>query len=223
MEAIQLFKKSDRYKLSSYHAFNFKYPARYDRSLWMRICQVSSWDRAVISELTPGIESLHILDVGCATGRLLCRLAEAGARHLAGLDLAPRILEVAREKLRGHGFEAELKCADVEERVPWPDGRFDVVILTGVLHHFFRPTDALGEIHRVLRSRGRLIIVEPWFPPPLRQPVNLYLRFFSHDGDCRFYSPNAVARMLEQLGWHTTRYRRVGRYSFMVSGEGKRG
>lgn len=184
----------------------------------MRLCQTSSWDRAIVSELTPGIESLRILDVGCATGRLLCKLAEAGARHLSGVDLAPRIIDVALQKLRDHGFEAELKSADVEVRVPWPHSWFDVVTLTGVLHHFFRPDDAVCEINRVLRCNGRIIIVDPWFPSLLRPLVNLYLRFFSHDGDCHFYSPTDVAQMLERHGWCKTQYHRVGRYSFMVSG-----
>lgn len=213
------FKKSDRYKTSSYRAFNFKFPERYDSSLWMRICQTARWDKEVVSELTPGIESLRILDVGCATGRLLRRLGAAGAQKLCGLDLAPRIIEVARRKLADEGAHAELKSGDVEEEVPWPDRSFDVVTLTGALHHFFRPGDALRELNRVLCDGGRILIVEPWFPPPLRQLMNLYLRFFSHDGDCRFYPPAAVARMIEDLAWRGARYRRVGVYSFLVSGD----
>jgi ubiquinone/menaquinone biosynthesis C-methylase UbiE len=212
------FKKPDRYKSSSYRAFNFKFPEKYDSSLWMRICQVARWDKEVVSELTPRIESLRILDVGCATGRLLRRLGAAGAQRLCGLDLAPRIIEVARRKLADEGVHAELKSGDVEEEVPWPDGSFDVVTVTGALHHLFRPGDALRELNRVLCNNGRILIVEPWFPPPLRQLMNLYLRFFSHDGDCLFYAPAAVARMIEGLGWRGARYRRVGGYSFLISG-----
>jgi SAM-dependent methyltransferase len=125
---------------------------------------------------------------------------------------------VARRKLAEEGVLAELKSGDVEEEVPWPDGSFDAVTLTGALHHFFRPADALRELNRVLCEGGRILIVEPWFPPPVRQLMNLYLRFFSHDGDCRFYPPAAVARMIEGLGWRGARYRRVGGYSFLVRG-----
>jgi 2-polyprenyl-3-methyl-5-hydroxy-6-metoxy-1,4-benzoquinol methylase len=67
-------------------------PARYDASPWMKLCQTPLWDRTVTQELEQsGIATLRILDVGCATGRLLERLAEAGALQLCGADLAPRI------------------------------------------------------------------------------------------------------------------------------------
>jgi 2-polyprenyl-3-methyl-5-hydroxy-6-metoxy-1,4-benzoquinol methylase len=93
------FRKPDRYKASSYRSYNSKMPLRYDTCLWNRFCQTPLWDRVIVDELRPHIHSLRILDVGCATGRLLARLARAGARQLCGADLAPRILEVAVEKL----------------------------------------------------------------------------------------------------------------------------
>ena len=213
------FKITDRYKISSYKAFNDKYPRRYDTSMWMRVCQTSRWDRAVLSELMPGIEALRILDVGCATGRVLYKLARAGARHLAGIDLAPKIIDVASKKLHEQGFQADLKSADAEDALPWPDSTFDVVTMTGVLHHFLRPRAALQEIRRVLCPHGRIIIVDPWFPPLLRQAVNLYLRYFMHDGDCRMYTPKSVVHLLVQLGWIDVRYSKVGWYSFLVTGK----
>jgi demethylmenaquinone methyltransferase/2-methoxy-6-polyprenyl-1,4-benzoquinol methylase len=216
MATTPTFRKPDRYKLSSYRAFNSKMIDRYDGLVWIRVFEAVRWDQTVISELAPGLESLRVLDVGCATGRLLLALGEAGAHHLAGLDLAPRIVERAREKLERHGFEADLKTADAEDHIPWPDGFFDVAVLSGVLHHFFRPSDALREIYRILAPGGRILIIDPWFRTPLRQMVNLYLRFFYHDGDCRFYSPERVVRMLDLEGWTSCRYRRIAWHSYLV-------
>ena len=107
-------------------------------------------DRTIVQELGPHISSLRILDVGCATGRLLERLAEAGATQLFGVDLAPRILEVAAEKLSKTGTLVDLRTADAEDCLPWDHESFDAITLTGVLHHFFRPRDALAEVRRVL-------------------------------------------------------------------------
>jgi ubiquinone/menaquinone biosynthesis C-methylase UbiE len=221
MEYEPELRKPDRYKISSYRAYNSKLLDRYDSWFWLWVFKVVRWDETIVSALKPEIESLRILDVGCATGRLLLALAEAGARHLAGLDLAPKIVERARAKLREHGFEADLKHADAEDRIPWPDGAFDVALLTGVLHHFYRPDDALQEIRRVVRENGRLIVIDPCFPAPLRQIVNLYLRFVPHDGDCRFYSPEAIARMLERNGWTDVICRRIVLHSLMVTGSGR--
>lgn len=92
------FRKPDRYKASSYRSYNGKMPSCYDTAIWSR--GAASIDRAIIEKLGASICSPRILDVGCATGRLLDHLAEAGATHLAGTDLAPNILEGRGEETR---------------------------------------------------------------------------------------------------------------------------
>lgn len=205
-----LFRKHDRYKASSYRAYNFKFPTQYDSSFWMTFCQMPLADRTVVEALGPDIGSLTILDVGCATGRLLRKLASAGARRLAGTDLAPRILDVAREKLAEAHADVELRPADAEDSLPWPAESFDVVTLTGVLHHFYRPHDALREIRRVLRPRGRMLLMGVCLFPPVRQLVNLYTRVVPHWGDYRFYSKKAASKLMQRAGFRCVQARRVG-------------
>jgi ubiquinone/menaquinone biosynthesis C-methylase UbiE len=216
MVELPAFRKHDRYKASSYRSYNFKMPSRYDTCIWMKVCQTALWDRTLVQELGPDVRPLRILDVGCATGRLLKRLAEAGATELFGVDLAPRILEVAREKVSGTGASVELRAADAEDSLPWDDDSFDAVTLTGVLHHFFRPRDALAEVRRVLRPRGRLLIVDPCFFPPVRQVLNVALRVAPHDGDFHFYSPGEAVSLLTDVGFEVSRTRRVGLWAFLA-------
>lgn len=209
--------KMDRYKAASLRAFNYKWPDNYDRSFWVQFW-TRRWDREIMAELPTELPSLRMLDVGCATGRLLLALGKVGVRHLAGVDLAPRILSVARHKLSAHGVQADLRVADAEKSLPWPDDNFSVVTLTGVLHHFSHPLKALAEIRRVLRPRGRLLIADPWFPPPIRQFGNLCLRFVSHDGDCHYYSPYGVCTLLRSQRFDELRSRRCDWHSFLVIG-----
>jgi demethylmenaquinone methyltransferase/2-methoxy-6-polyprenyl-1,4-benzoquinol methylase len=214
MVELPAFRKHDRYKASSYRSYNFKMPSRYDTCIWVKFCR--RWDRAVVQELRPDISSLRILDVGCATGRLLERLAEAGATQLFGVDLAPRILEVAAERLSKTGTSVDLRTADAEDRLPWDDESFDAVTLTGVLHHFFRPRDALTEVRRVLRPGGRLLIIDPCFFPPARQIINAALHVAPHDGDCHFYSAADAAALLTDVGFEVRETRRVGLGAFFA-------
>ena len=200
------FRKPDRYKASSYRSYNTVMPERYDR-IWGR--WLGPWDRAIAGVIGSDIAALRILDVGCATGRLLQVLASAGATALAGADLAPRILDVAAQKLAQADVHADLQPADAEDRLPWDDSTFDAVTLTGVLHHFFRPMDALAEIRRVLRPGGRLLVADPSFFTPLRQVLNTWFRFRPHDGDYHFYSATGAAKLLVSAGFRITRAERI--------------
>jgi len=218
MGEAPVFRKHDRYKASSYRSYNFKMPERYDTAYFQTLCQVPLWHRVVVEELQPRIESVRILDVGCGTGTLLADLARCGAKSLAGADLAPRILDVAREKLLAAHATVDLRVADVEEPLPWPPESFDVVTLTGALHHFYRPHAALDDIYRVLAPVGRLLIVDPGFVTPLRQIFNAYLRLLPHDGDFHFYSSRAATALLAQAGFRCEVPRRVGLWAYLLVG-----
>jgi len=216
MAEIPEFRKYDRYKAGSYRSYNFKMPERYDTCFWMKFCQIPLWDQTIVQELSPIIPTHRIVDVGCATGRLLECLARAGAKDLFGIDLAPRILEKARKRMSYLGVSAELWTADAEDRLPWNDDFFDAATLTGVLHHFFRPRDAISEIRRVLRPGGRLLVIDPCFFPPVRQVLNMVLCVVPHDGDYHFYSARRAEQLLVDLGFDVRRTRRIGLWAYLV-------
>jgi len=210
------FGKPDRYKSSSYRSYNFKMPARYDSAYVIRFCQVPLWHSTIVEEIKADRTSVDLLDVGCGTGTLLLDLARAGAASLAGVDLAPKILDVAREKLSTAEAQADLRSADAEEELPWPSESFDVATLTGALHHFYRPHDVLAEIYRVLRPGGDLLVVDPCFFTPVRQVFNLYLRVLPHDGDYHFYAPSGASRLLAANGFECSQPRRVGLWAYFI-------
>jgi len=166
--------KHDRYKASSVRAFNWRLPDRYDTHWWMRVFHVADWDRAIADALQPALGFLPVLDVGCATGRLLETLATQGTSPLCGVDIAPRMIEKAAGKLKPLGVSCDLAVADVEDALPWPDSFFGAVVLSGVIHHFFRPRDALVQIYRVLVPEGRLYVVEPRFPEGVRHLLKMF-------------------------------------------------
>ncbi len=216
MSESPTFRKPDRYKSSSYRSYNFRMPSRYDSAYFVKLCQLPLWHRTVVEALGPDIQDADILDVGCGTGSLLADLARSGATSLAGVDLAPNILDVARGKLAASGARADLRVADAEEPLPWDAESFDVVTLTGALHHFYRPHDVLAEIHRVLRRGGQLLVVDPCFVTPVRQVFNLYLRVLPHDGDYHFYSAARARRLLAAEGFECSEPRRVGLWAYLI-------
>lgn len=79
-----------------------------------------------------------LLDVGSGDGVIAADLARrVGAARVAGVDV----------KLRP-GALIEVTAYD-GERLPFPDGAFEVVVLSDVLHHCARPGAVLAEALRV--------------------------------------------------------------------------
>lgn len=97
----------------------------------------------------------RMLDVGCGTGIAAREAAKRiGAKgRVVGLDLNPRMLEVARRMAP----EIEWRRGDAGD-LPFEDGAFDVVVSQYALMFFPDPVLALREMWRVLASRGRLAV-----------------------------------------------------------------
>lgn len=106
---------------------------------------------------TPVAASDRVLDIGCGTGVLLAGLAsQLAPTQLVGVDLTPAMLAVARGRLP----PATLLPAARAEALPFAAGSFDVVVSCSVFHFVPRPDAALGEMHRVLRHGGRLVLTD---------------------------------------------------------------
>jgi len=153
-----------------------------------------------------------VLDIGCGTGEVLSKLAEREGLSLAGLDLSPEMIGMARQKL---GDRDDLRAGDVEE-LPWPNGSFDVVLCLDSFHHYPRPFDALAEMWRVISEGGRLILADFWKPAPMRQLINLFIGF-SKDGDVRVYSEPEIRRLLWQSGFEQIRWELVNDSAYVVT------
>lgn len=101
------------------------------------------------------------LDVATGTGEIAVPAARQGA-SVTGIDIAPRLIEKARERASAARVHIALEVGDAE-RLPYPDGEFDVVVSGfGVM---FAPDQraADAELARVTRPGGRLGLLN-WHP-----------------------------------------------------------
>ena len=100
----------------------------------------------------PGDE---VVDVGCGVGRFTRALA-ARARHVRGLDVSPRMLELAREH-NAHLGNVEWIQGDGTTLAPLPDASADACFSYVVFQHIPDPAVTYGyvrEMGRVLRPGG---------------------------------------------------------------------
>ncbi|MGA9349222.1 MAG: methyltransferase domain-containing protein [Anaerolineae bacterium] len=117
-------------------------------------------------DIVPGAA---VLDVGAGTGVLVPLLLEAtgGEGRIMALDISGEMLRQAQAK----GYPVEYVQGDAEN-LPLRDEAFDWAICNAVFPHFPHKLRALGEICRVLRSGGRLVICHT----ASRQAINEFHR-----------------------------------------------
>jgi len=90
-----------------------------------------------------------VLEVGCGDGRLLTKLARTPLRSLVGVDVAPGMVRLARQR----GCAVAVASA---ERLPLPDRSVDVVLSGYYALRYADLEGSLAEAARVLRPGGRL-------------------------------------------------------------------
>ncbi|NLD39449.1 MAG: metalloregulator ArsR/SmtB family transcription factor [Desulfatiglans sp.] len=100
----------------------------------------------------------YAVDMGCGTGQLLHRLKEVAAVSV-GVDSSPQMLEQARKLFSADNGSIELRLGELEH-LPVGDNQADHVIISMVLHHIPSPEKAIAEAARILKNKGRLIIVD---------------------------------------------------------------
>src|ERR671931_1969568 len=112
------------------------------------------------SELYPPVldaagvgEGTRLLDAGCGSGVAAAIAHERGAR-VSGIDAAPPLVEIARERVPGAVFQQ----GEIEE-LPYVDASFDVVTGFNSFQYAADPVRALREARRVTRSGGTVAIV----------------------------------------------------------------
>jgi ArsR family transcriptional regulator len=114
---------------------------------------------AAIRRLLPRRKVKDLLDLGTGTGQIL-KLCAGNAERAVGIDLSREMLAIARANLDGPEFRNCTLRRAAAEQLPFADNSFDVVISHMVLHFLARPEQAVHEAARVLRPRGRLILVD---------------------------------------------------------------
>jgi SAM-dependent methyltransferase len=107
--------------------------------------------------LPDDLAGLDAIELGCGTGYVSAWLARRGAR-VVGIDNSPKQLETATRLQREHGIDFPLLLGNAE-RVPFPDGSFDIAISEYGAALWADPYAWIPEAARLLRPGGRLVFL----------------------------------------------------------------
>jgi ubiquinone/menaquinone biosynthesis C-methylase UbiE len=121
-----------------------------------------SWLELYLDKLTLPANAL-VLVLGCGTGMEARTLASKPGFNgrIMGIDLSPKLVEVARDLTNQEGLE---KCLEFQtgdaHQLDFEDGHFDAVIAHTLISHVSDPLSVLREACRVLKVKGQLAVFD---------------------------------------------------------------
>lgn len=162
-----------------------------------------SWRRKVVkiaSETAPQ----RILDIATGTGDLAIALKKTNATQIIGLDISPGMLAIGKDKVKALSLDKTITMVlGDSENLSYDDNYFDLVTVAFGVRNFENLEKGLGELFRVLRPHGKLIILETSVPTkfPFKQGYHLYSglivplvgRMFSRDQRAYQYLSDSAA------------------------------
>lgn len=123
-----------------------------------------------LARLLPPVTGARVIDLGCGTGTLARRLADAGAGHVLAVDVSTRMLAAATPHPRVHYLRADL------ETLTLPPGRADLVVSSLALHYVAGYADLIRRVAGWLRPGGDVVFSHEHPICTARRPMNGWLR-----------------------------------------------
>ena len=134
-----------------------KYADSYDR-----VVAQTSYYKKLINNVIRNLRSCkNVVDIGCGTGNITLRLAEAGVNVLA-IDNNEAMLAKAEEKIKQKKLNGEVEFLKQDiNKLDLGKGVFDGACMINVLYWLEKPYDALGNIYAALQEGGAFVVSGP--------------------------------------------------------------
>jgi cyclopropane fatty-acyl-phospholipid synthase-like methyltransferase len=142
----------------------------------------------------------RVLDVGCGIGEPAMWLARRAGCVVEGITISPWQAARAERwaRLSGMSGQTTFRCANAME-LPYPAGSFDAAWALESLFHMPDRAVVLGELARVLRPKGRLLVADIVLTAPVTPEERAFLHHtFLAPG---FISAEAYARLVRDAGF----------------------
>ena len=197
-----------RLQLNHFEKVASKYMHRYRSLYWVLYLKVfKKWFLSLNHQMS-------LLDLGCGTGHLSCEIADY-VDYVVGLDIShSMICEVKKRRVPKN---VDFIVGDAEN-LPVHTACFEIVVVSGLLHHMENLEKCLLEISRILKMGGTFFALEPnkeafqgsvafyeMFFPPLRIILPLWKKFnrdkfpserVARHGGMMFLSPIFLNKLL---------------------------
>lgn len=114
----------------------------------------SEYERpAMLGQIPQNLETMTVLDAGCAAGWYTEQLVNRGAKVFA-TDISPEMVAATKRRL---GTKAKVSCLDLETELPFEASSFDLIISSLTLHYIKDWSQPFSEFQRLLKPNGVLL------------------------------------------------------------------
>ena len=138
-----------------------------------------SWRKKVVQIVSKN-NPQQILDIATGTGDLALMMSTLAPEKIIGLDISEGMLSVGKEKISKAQLndKIEMVVGDSED-IPYADNTFDAITVSFGVRNFANLDKGLGEIRRVLKPKGALVVLETSNPTkfPFKQGYKFYTSF----------------------------------------------
>jgi ubiquinone/menaquinone biosynthesis C-methylase UbiE len=112
--------------------------------------------QGVAVELPSGSD---VLEVAPGPGYFAIELAKLGSYRIVGLDISQSFVQMATDNAKRAGVEVHFRHGNASS-MPFASGSFDFIYCRAAFKNFSEPVGAISEMHRVLKPRGKAVIVD---------------------------------------------------------------
>ncbi len=163
-------------------------------------------------------EGVHFLDIGCGTGWAVGEAAELvnDKGLFYGIDLSSGMIEKAKSNFGGKENFRFLQANS--ESIPLDSDFFDVIICTNSFHHYLHPDKALDEMRRLLKSGGKIYILDPTADAWIIKLIDKIMRLAEPE-HVKMYSTEEFRRLFQKAGLKYLASKATNRYQSIHIGE----
>lgn len=165
------------------------------------------WRNKMIAQLKSS-QPQKILDVATGTGDVAIALTKLKPEKIMGIDISSGMLELGKKKIAAKKLDHLITMQQSDaENIPFEDNTYDAITVAFGVRNYENLEKGLKEMHRVLNTGGKLIVLEFSKPKrfPIKQFYNFYFayilpvigKFFSKDPKAYTYLPESVAAFPE--------------------------
>jgi ubiquinone/menaquinone biosynthesis C-methylase UbiE len=116
--------------------------------------------QALAERLAKAIHSgSRILEVAPGPGYLAIEIAKRGQYAITGLDISKTFVQIATANARRASVTIDFQHGNASA-MPFADDTFDLILCRAAFKNFSQPLEAMNEMHRVLKPRGRALIID---------------------------------------------------------------